>query len=180
VLLQDKGDYAGAERLHRAALAIRKETLGSQHADVAESLRLLAETLAAQKRWAEADPLAAEAVAITRKTVPDSRNLGAALRVQGSVLVGEERLDEAAPLLEEALELLRRIEPADSTFTATAKAGYAELLVRKGRVAEAEALLVEAVAVMDKQMPLLAETREARARLAALRRMNGAPRAATR
>ena len=66
-LLEDKGDYAGAEPLYRSALAIRKKALGPDHPDTATSLNNLAGLLEDMGDYAGAEPLYRRALAIFEK-----------------------------------------------------------------------------------------------------------------
>jgi tetratricopeptide (TPR) repeat protein len=69
LLLEAKGDYAGAESLYRRALAIREQALGPEHPDTAASLNGLASLLWAQGDDAGAEPLYRRALAIAEKTL---------------------------------------------------------------------------------------------------------------
>jgi len=58
--------------------------------------------------------------------------------------------DEAGPQLEKALELRRSVSAADDMAAATLLADLADLYIDKGRYDDAEAMLTEALAVMDR------------------------------
>ncbi len=67
----DLGDYQIAEEMHRAALVLRRELLGSKHADVARSLVSLGEALRKQARFDDAKRLFTEALSIQRELLPE-------------------------------------------------------------------------------------------------------------
>src|SRR5215470_2780458 len=69
VLLSAKGDYAGAERLYRRALAIREKVLGPEHPDTAESLNGLAAVLYSKGDYTGAEALYRRALAIQEKAL---------------------------------------------------------------------------------------------------------------
>ena len=70
-VLEDTGQYAEAEPLHRHALEIRRTTLGEEHPDYAASLNNLARVFEATGRYAEAEPLYQQAVEIVRTALGD-------------------------------------------------------------------------------------------------------------
>jgi len=72
VLLDAKGDYAGAEPLLRRALAIDEKALGPDHPDVAVDLNNLAKLFETKGDYAAAEPLMRRALAIDEKALgPD-------------------------------------------------------------------------------------------------------------
>ena len=96
IVLQDKGDFAGAEEMLRHALAIRKRLLGEQHPDVATNLNDLASLLYAQRKFDEAEPLFREALAMSRKAWGEEDVLVASsLNGLGALLYQQDKLDEA-------------------------------------------------------------------------------------
>jgi tetratricopeptide (TPR) repeat protein len=64
-----QGRYTEAESLHRRALAIRENALGSEHPYTAQSLNNLAVLYDEQGRYAEAEPLYRRALAIREKAL---------------------------------------------------------------------------------------------------------------
>jgi len=70
--LTEAGDYAAAEPLLRRALAIKENTLGPDHPQVATNLRNLAVLLGKRGDYAAAEPLLRRALAIDEKALgPD-------------------------------------------------------------------------------------------------------------
>jgi serine/threonine-protein kinase len=73
------GLYREAEPLLRRGLTIRRTVLGNQHPDVATSLQNLAVLSWAQGRYAEAEGMFKEALAIREKAMPGSVDLAKSL-----------------------------------------------------------------------------------------------------
>ena len=71
-VLESKGDYAGAETLHRRALEASERVLGGEHPHTLGSVDNLAGVLASKGDYAGAEPLYRRALAILRQ----SRNSG--------------------------------------------------------------------------------------------------------
>jgi len=69
LLLHVQGQLTEAESLHKRALAIKKEALGPDHADVATSLNNLAALYHAQEEYAQAEPLYKSALVINEKVL---------------------------------------------------------------------------------------------------------------
>jgi len=82
-LLQDKGDYVGAEPLYRRSLAIREKALGPEHPDLATGLNNLALLLKIKGDYAGAEPFYRRALAIREKALgpehPSSKRIQANL-----------------------------------------------------------------------------------------------------
>jgi len=69
LLLNDKGDYEGAEPLFRRALEIREKVLGVDHPETAMSLNNLAALLYAKGDYEGAEPLFRRALEIKEKVL---------------------------------------------------------------------------------------------------------------
>lgn len=144
---RDLGQFAAAEAQLRAALALRRQTLGDAHPDVAASLNDLALLLHQKGDFAAAEPLYREALTIQRKTWGDNHpqvaqsllNLAQTLRNAG-------RPAEAEALLREALERQRQLLGPKHPAVATTLAQLGDALRERGAPAEAEPLLREALA----------------------------------
>jgi tetratricopeptide (TPR) repeat protein len=124
LLLQYRGEYAGAEPLYREALAMfRKLYLTDQypqgHPVLARSLSNLGELLKDRGDSAGAEPLLREALAMRQQLYPTDKypqghkdlalslhNLGELLRVQGDSAGAE-------PLYREALAMRQKLYPTD-------------------------------------------------------------------
>jgi tetratricopeptide (TPR) repeat protein len=138
------GRYAGAEPLHRRALAIREKALGPEHPDTAESLNNLASLLYEKGDYAEAEPLYRRALAIRERALgpehPDAArsltNLALALHARGDYAAAEPLYRQALTADEQALgmehpETARSLNSLACLLQATGDNTGAELLCRR-------------------------------------------------
>lgn len=140
------GLYDSARPLLERALEIRRATLGSRHADVADSLQSLAALEAADGKYPEAEVLYREALALRidlfgtgHVKVGEIRNdLGELLRLEG-------RLDEAEQMHREALALRRELLGPEHIDVAYSLNNLATVLDDKGDYAAAESFHREAL-----------------------------------
>jgi serine/threonine-protein kinase len=131
-LLYLKGDYPGAERTLRAALAAQ-EGVNPAGGDLALTLNHLGKTLQAEGKLDEAEAVLTRALSISTAAYGDSHvqvaeavtNLGAVMFVRGT-------LDAAEPHFRRALDIRRRILGEDHPLVAAALSNLATLLSRKG------------------------------------------------
>ena len=98
--------------MFRRALNIYEHTVGPNHTAVARLLNSLANTLLAQHRLNEAEPIAKRAVAIL-EAAPDSEasHYAASLDTLAEVVCAEGRSEDATPLYERALLILEKAQP---------------------------------------------------------------------
>jgi tetratricopeptide (TPR) repeat protein len=150
-LLRDKiGLYQEAEPLFKKALTIRKQTLGENHADTAQSYHNIAYNLNKQGRYDEAEPIYHKALAIRKQTLgenhPDTaesyNNIATNLYYQG-------RYEEAEPLHRQALAIEKQELGENHPSTARSYNNIAYNLNKQGRYEEAEPLFKKAIAVME-------------------------------
>jgi serine/threonine protein kinase len=110
------------------------------------------------------DPDRAKGNTITAREILDQGSLRIAEELEGEPLTQARLMntigkvyqnlglyEEAAPQLERALELRRSVSSADDVAAATLLADLGDLYYVKGRYDEAEAMLTEALAVMDRE-----------------------------
>jgi TPR repeat protein len=133
-------EYGKAEIVHRLALSLRRSALGSEHADVATSLRDLGWAIMCENRRAEAEPLLREALAIRRRVFgPEHPLVAASLKDLASVLQNESySLAEAEPLEREALAMRRKLLGEEHPDVAQSLDDLALCLWGRGKLAEAE------------------------------------------
>jgi serine/threonine protein kinase/tetratricopeptide (TPR) repeat protein len=100
------GLYGQAEPLTRTALDIRRDVLGDEHVDVAESLVHLGGLLRLRGDYGEAKPLFEMSLDILEEVHgPDHPDVAAPLHNLGNLLMYQGNYDEATPVLERALEI---------------------------------------------------------------------------
>jgi len=142
------GDYSVAEQGHREVLALRLETLGADHPDVAESYDHLSLVLWNRGEHAEAEQASLKAIAIAENALGPAHPRTLMMRSQlALVLQAQGRLDEAEVLYRRTLE--RQIEAigARHAHTARTQLNLAALLIRQKRYDEAEVLARDSLAV---------------------------------
>jgi len=71
-IFEQTGNNAAAEDVYRETLRLRREVFPADHADIAQSLLRLGETLLRHGRPADAEPLLTEALAIRKKRLPNT------------------------------------------------------------------------------------------------------------
>lgn len=142
-----------ARRLAEASLALRRETLGETHPDVAASLALLGWIRHQQGEAAGADSLLQAAVAMYRTARPrDAAGLSRALNDLGVVREAAGETAAAASLYEEALALRRdRYGDAHRAVAVTAS-NLAVIRYRQGDYGAAARAAEEALAVMRRAL----------------------------
>jgi serine/threonine protein kinase/tetratricopeptide (TPR) repeat protein len=142
-------DFDKGERLHRQALETRRKLLGPDHADIAYSLRHLANARRCQNQYGEVEALVREATAMYRRLGhPD---LAYALVDLASSLVDQGKAEAAEMPNREAQELFRKASGDQRPNIATLVWQLGSIRRGQGRLGEAEQLMME-------QLPTLRET----------------------
>ena len=147
-VLQELGEYAAAESLHRGVLAWRRRQPppGNQH--VARSLTTLAVAVSAQGRYTEAEGIVREALAIDRAQRPtDPRSVSQSLNSLGNILMRQRRYAEAESAHREAYAVRLAALGDANAETANSMVNIAAALSRQGRYDEADSLFRRALAV---------------------------------
>lgn len=176
------GDRVAAVEMMREALETQRLTLGPQNQATQRSLLGLANALRGMDRGEEVAGLYAEALAAARQSAPpDPDWLAQVLQEVAAFEEQRQEFESVEQMLREALTLRRATGPS-----ADATAALAGFYLRRGRIEEAEACLLESIATdapaavqvkLLEQLELLYrgkgdETRaeETRARIETLRR----------
>ena len=134
----------------RDVLVARKKKLGAQHPDVAQTLSALGRILLEQRKWAEAEPLLREGLAIWDARRPDDWNRFNTQSLLGSSLLGQKKYAEAEPLLLAGYEGMRARE---AKLPASKKIYLTEAGERIVRLYEAWGKTEEAAAWRAKLIP---------------------------
>jgi serine/threonine-protein kinase len=144
-ILLEKGEYKRAENAVREALDLRKQALGENHPDVANSLADLGWLAFLQHdlRAAEADEN--QALAIYRNYFPEMNMLGAAAPLEnlGRIDLRTARAVRAENYLREALQIKSGLLPEHNWMVAEDESLLGECLTMQKRYAEAESSLLE-------------------------------------
>ncbi len=142
------GLYDKAHPLAEEALALRRQTFGSEHMVVASSLRSLAGILDAKGGYAEAEALHRQGLAMQRK-LRGNEHEAVALSLRGLAYNRYASGDhaEADSLYREALSMLRHLHGSDHEEVARCLMGLAIVLWAKDDYAGAEAVNREALGI---------------------------------
>ena len=134
---------------HVPVLDAHRRALGAEHAIVTEAMDGIAEHLAAQRRYSEAEDMLRTAAALLQRTVgsEDSR-LAGILTSLGRVHAAAGRLDEAEDDLRRALTIIERLERPVKEYEGEVAALLADVIERRGRTAEASLLFERAAAIL--------------------------------
>lgn len=138
------GDAEGAIALRREALAINRRTRGNASAEVASDLRGLGELLLERERYAEAEPVFAEALEINRRLYGDqSVRYANVLFTQARLAYLQGMTERAADVYRRTADIYRRAGDAEHLQRALHDHGIA--LCRLGHFEKAENDLRESV-----------------------------------
>jgi serine/threonine protein kinase/tetratricopeptide (TPR) repeat protein len=148
------GRYQEAEKLLRSSLAMRRQILGPEHPDVAESLKELALVSRAKGDYIQADQLLRQALEIHEKSV-GSRSLEVAedLYIQGALLRLSGRYQEAARALDASLATRQRLLGPTDPEIAVGLRELASLHWVTGDFAAAEDLYLRALSILRSAYP---------------------------
>ena len=145
------GLYSEAGRLLATALDRRRQSLGENDADVAETKANLAEILSNQADLATAEPLYQEALSTRRELFGDkSSEVAETLIGLADLMSLDGRFEEAEPLLREALDIRRAKLGEEHLEVAKALEFIGMNLFDQGLYEEAEAYLSDTIAMQKK------------------------------
>lgn len=141
------GLYEPAERQLRAAMAL-EEAAGASPLVRADTRARLVNALYLAGKYAEAEPVAREALDLRRAVLgPSHPTVASSLDDLGVMLLVGGRMDEAEPLMREALRIRRAELPADDPLLAVGLNNLAYVLWQRGNLEEAEAMYREALGI---------------------------------
>jgi tetratricopeptide (TPR) repeat protein len=166
------GDTASATSLHLSVLSAADQSTQQGQVLIVSALHNLANIRALEGRWDEAGSLLDRALALSRTVYgPNTPETARVSLDFGCLLLAQQNAAEAVPLLEMALAALRP-GPFGSDLLLT-MAHLGEAYTALGRLAEAEPLLQEAVALATQMRGADPALGDALAGLAALHRRRG-------
>jgi tetratricopeptide (TPR) repeat protein len=149
--LENKGDYKGAERLLRRALAITEKALGPDHFDTAESLNNFALLLKHKGDYERAEPMYRRALAIYEKILGfEHPEIATTLNNLASLLKAKGDNEEAELLYQRALKINENVLGPDHPDTAQSLINLALLFKRKGDYEKAESMYHRALEINKK------------------------------
>ena len=144
--LSHMGDYDGAEREAKRALAMRERLFGRDHVDYLKSLGHVATIMMYSGRYLEAESVARESLAL-RRQFSQNDDIALSLNVMGIILTGLGRYREAEAFYREGIAIREEIYEPHQAAMATIPHNLAVNLMHQGRFEDAESLLREATAL---------------------------------
>lgn len=151
-----QGREEEAEAFVQRALAIaakpgKAEPRGPDGVDAYIKIMNSAALYMRENRFAEAEKLYREALEIDRRT--DGRERGPILESLGSSICAQGDLERALPLLRKAIAITEKAEGSDHPRVASSMMSLARCYCRLDRYAEGEAILKQAIQILDKPRP---------------------------
>lgn len=148
-----QGEFAAAESLHTEVLRIRRDTYGTDHPLIGQSLHNVALALGNQGRHREADSLFVAALRLRQRLLPafDPDISSTITELAGNrELLGD--LAAADSLLRMALEMQRHVLGDDHPTVSSITMRLANVLAAQGHHAEAELLHVEVLETRTRRL----------------------------
>ncbi|MBI5470833.1 MAG: CHAT domain-containing protein [Ignavibacteriae bacterium] len=147
------GWYDKAEQELRRAIAIIEKSLGADHYRIASPLGNMGKLYREQGNVVAATPWDERALTVVKKHLPPT-DLGRVLHTVNHVynLTDLGKYSEAEELLQDAVKAIASSETESRTMPYLLTA-YAELRMGEGRLAEAESLFQQALAVSQRALP---------------------------
>ncbi len=154
-VLRDKADYDGAEAAFREAARIERALYGAEHPSLAMTVDSLAGILQARGDLDGAEELSRRALDMRRSQLGDAHphvtesmsHLVTILHLKGDFDAGE-------PLAREVVQRRRRdAGPDDHPDVAQALLSLGEILYRRGRYQDAQAMFRESLAILRRSFP---------------------------
>jgi serine/threonine protein kinase/Tfp pilus assembly protein PilF len=148
------GDPAKAEKWLRKALALRMESFGEEHGEVANTLDSLALAAYGQGRFAEAEKIGNKALAMQRELHGNNHtNVATSLNNLGITLTVVGRYEPALEAYREALTIRTNLLGHENPEVAVTLNCMAQALFGQGRLRDAEAMQRRALEIQLKVLP---------------------------
>ena len=141
-ILEDQGNYAGADSLMRELLPVMRKSLGETHTTYLRAVTNGARVRLRLRDFEGAVALASDVATHIGHALPEGDVTSAStLQVLGAALDSLRRTDDAEAALRRAWDIRLRTMPADSWMVAAAEATMGAHYLLVGRHADAERLL---------------------------------------
>lgn len=140
----EKGELDEGEKNLAEAETLYRKLFRETYLPLGDNLRIQAQCLYFQHKYAEAEAKINETLAIYKQnTTPKYINYATALSIQGLIFTQTNRVTEGEKLLREAVQIRTQNLPSDNFLTALAKSALGENLTIQKKYAEAEPFLQE-------------------------------------
>ena len=153
-MYREQSRYPDAEKTLREVLAVRSESLPSDHPNISESKVQLARVLADQGKYTEARDLAKDALQTAESAFGTNDNLfvAKAQNCLGNIYRQDGRYDEAQKLIQTALDTERKIFGQDNIDVAVTMRDLALVQEDQANFKEAASLLKESRSIIETQV----------------------------
>jgi tetratricopeptide (TPR) repeat protein len=138
---REQGKLDQSVELYRDILASRRKILGAEHPDTLRAMNALAGTLRAQGKLGDAADLLRETAEIRARVLgPEHTDTLASIDALVETLLQQKNFSAAEPFVRQSIAARSKVAP-ENWRTAAANVQLGEVLLRTGRLAEAEPLL---------------------------------------
>jgi tetratricopeptide (TPR) repeat protein len=149
--LSYRAEHGEAEPLHQRALAIKEESLGPEHPDVAVSLNNLASLYDNQGQFPKAERLHQRALTIWEKALgPEHPNMAASFNNLALLYYNQGQYGKAEPLYQRALAIKEKVMGPKHPSVATSLDNLVTLYYTQGQYAKAEPICQRGLAIREK------------------------------
>ncbi|RIK65796.1 MAG: hypothetical protein DCC65_11715 [Planctomycetota bacterium] len=153
---QSLGQFADAEKHHRAAMELTLGALGEDHVDTLAAMNGVATAVESLSRYDEAEALYRHCIdLIERRASADPVDASAALEIYhnlGNLLRNRGRFDEAEPILARVLEESARVLGQEDSGTLITKKILAAVWMDRGEYEQAETAFREVLEVQRRTL----------------------------
>lgn len=151
--LLERSQSIQAEQFYQQVLAIRKQTLGSAHPDVADSLNNLALVYHTQENFAQAEPLYREALALREQILgPEHLDIAQSLHNLAGLYQIQGNAERAEYYYRQALSMRQKILQGPHPSIAITLDNLARLFQAQNQLDEAERYYIQAQEIYQ-QLP---------------------------
>ncbi len=151
--LYEQGQYPEAEPLLKQAVAIRDQTLGPEHPDIATSLNHLAELYREQGKYAQAELLYQQALTIRENLLgPMHVDLATSFNNLGLLYNAQAKYGQAEQLHQRALEIRKNLLGMEHSDVATSLNNLASLYQAEGQFAQARPLYLQSLTIKEQAL----------------------------
>jgi serine/threonine protein kinase/tetratricopeptide (TPR) repeat protein len=164
-MLRNQGKLSEAGKLAREALVIDRKAFGDEAPATALALKFVANATADEGNFIEAEKLYREVLPLQKKLVGETNLQVSDTLVALAKTLQDDKLGESEDIFRQALALRKSFLGEDHPEIAETEVNLASVLWSEGKLAQAEALLRQALAIREKRAPTKWTTFDLQSRL---------------